>query len=115
MRKITLDKGFQAMSSVYMPFVFSKVTSYAMSQLTHKGAEHHEITQKNHGSADVHLKATKAFFSSVTSDIICSDFKSNFFIYKGCSLIVKEFLNKGIEYGISSLYPHDDHSTIDMI
>ncbi len=112
MRKITLDKGFQAMSSVYMPLMFSTITSYAISQLTHKGAEHHEITPKNHSSADVHLKATKAFFSSVTSDAVCNDLKSNFVVYKGCTWLVKEVLGNGIDYGISLFDSHDDHSTI---
>ncbi len=103
------------MSSVYMPFVFSTVTSYAMNQLAYQSADKTEIIPKNNNKQDVHLKATKAFFSSVASDAICNDFKSNFFVYKGCTWIVKEFLGNGIDYGISLFDSHDDYNVIDTI
>jgi hypothetical protein len=115
MHKITFNKGLQAMSSVYMPFIFSTVTSYALNQFAYQREDRTEMIPKNNNKQDVHLKATKAFFSSVTSDIICSDFKSNFIVYKGCSWIVKEFLGNGIDYSISLFYSHDDHGTIDSI
>lgn len=111
MLKIPLNKGFQAMTGVYMPFMLSTLTSYAVNQFVYQN----DYVEPKKDHLQVHLKATKAFVSSITSDVICNDLKSNFLVYKGCSWFVKEFLGNGIDYSMSLLDSHDDYTAIDSI